>query len=799
MEKLKHSCFMAALAVLTIGFVFTACEDALNGPVEPVKSSDAVLSGLTINGISVADMGNPAALDNETELVSGTVEIPTSGKDAITVMAASASNKASYQYAKSVDGTLPSSWLDTAPVDFEDGEYLFILVTAEDRKTRLVYSIKIELAANIATLENITIGGRAVDSMGDPASTIDGISSAGILKLLPAELVALGSSIAVTVTKTDPEAAVRYAKTNGAQPDSESFGLSASFSLAFNDIIWLEITSADETVVLYYKIEIKEHTGSTPDGWEYTSEWAANFKAALPAPSYYNTNGENWEWPDLYKFWDGTPVLTKLDWKKRYEEIKIILQHYLYGYIPPAPTYTSITYNTSARTITIAMSYEGNTASVTTGAITWPSNTALYPAETGMPLSFGGNAANDGTKGYALMGVPSGGTWNTAISNLYANKMAADDYPGDLIRTAWGLERIIDAIEYLNTQEGMGGMQNRIDPAKTTITGHSRGGKDAIVGAAFSRVSVAAPSSSGAFGLAPERWIRAMVLPTNNAKLDFRYEGKGYWYLSVARGSGSNANATPKVGWILPVLGDPSSAPPEFAVKYGPIQSIQNYDHARYDGTAGGNFNNGTLSTWPGARIGQFSSFNQDKFYTSENGFQDKGSMAQAPFDQHYLAALMATPDNPRALIMTAGGDGDSWVNPEGMYMIFLVTRQLYKWLGDFDGQNYVDRVAAFVDTPNGHTHTTFRRRQQVNLCEYMWKGTPLPTDTITGNTGFLQQGENDGHAAGTGFEGLTGLNSPYPWDIRSLPDYELITTAPYAQKSIAQIAKEYLQTHTTY
>lgn len=526
-------------------------------------------------------------------------------------------------------------------------------------------------------------------------------------------------------------------------------------------------------------------------GWEYSAAWAAAFKAALPTPSYYNMQGEKWEWPDLYTFWDGSPVLTPSDWVKRYEEIKIILQHYLYGYVPPPPDTQTFTYNASARTISIAMTYQGNSATYTTGAITWPTTTTLYPTATGMPLSFGGNATYDGAKGYATMAIP---TADTQINTLYSNKMAAEDYPGGLIRTAWCIDRIYDAIVWFNTQGNLGGMQNKIDPAKMTITGHSRGGKDAIVGAAFCKVPdmVSAPSSSGALGLAPERFIRTVVLPTNGAKPE-HWNGKGYYYLSAARGSSSNTNATPRVNNILPVLVT-GTEPPKSAVKYGPIQSIQNYCHACYDGTASGNFANGTLSTWPGQRMKGFTPNNVLQFYTSENGFQDKGSFAQVPFDQHYLAALMAKPGNPRAVIMTGAADGDSWIHPEGLYMIFLVTRQLYKWLG-----NYEDRVAVFLDTANGHTHTNFRRARQADLCEYVWKGTPLPTNTITNNTGFLQQGIDRGLAVGTGFEGLTGVRSPYPWNILNFADYQLITTAPPGQKSIAQITTEYFAANPKY
>jgi hypothetical protein len=754
------------------------------------KSGDATLTGLVIAGFTVTDLGHGAEPGEEDFIQSGMVEIPPGSRAGVTVTPSS--NNASYRYFKSTDGAPPAisdEWLAAAPSEFDNGDFLFILVTSENGYSKFIYKIEI-VVLKTATLKGIFIGGKWVANLGVPNET-PANASAGAFSVESYDLAQWGGSVQISGVPTDSAATVEYAVTSDGSPPGSFGDNSSGFTLAFDEFVWIKVTSTDGegTVTNYYKVAFSELTGSTPDIWDYTPEWAAAFKAALPSPSHYNAQGENWEWPDLFTFWDGTPVLTRADWKKRYQEIKIILQHYLYGYLPPAPTYTSITYNDTARTITIAMSYNGNSASVTTGAITWPSNTSLYPSETGMPLSFGGNAANDGAKGYALMGIPTGASWNTAISALYSNQMAADDYPGDLMRTAWGLERVIDAIEYLNEQPSLGGMQYKIDPSKTTITGHSRGGKDAIVGAAFSRVSVSAPSSSGAYGVAPERFIRTIVLPTNAAKLQ-HYNGKGHYYLSVARGSGSNANAVPKKNWILPVL-QLGTTPPEYVVAYGPIQSIQNYDHGRWDSTAGGNMATNTMSTWPGPRMRYFATHNLDQFYTAENGFQDKGSMAQIPFDSHYLTALMAGPDpaNPRGLIITVGGDGDSWVNPEGCYFVFLVTRQLFQWLGK------EDNIAYFMDTPNGHTHTTFRRQRQMDLCEYMWKGTALPQNTISNNTGFLMKDSSPESL----MDGLLGRGAPYPLDIRNYDDYMLIKTAPPGYQSVAELAEQYFETNPSY
>ncbi|UCE07482.1 MAG: acetylxylan esterase, partial [bacterium] len=42
--------------------------------------------------------------------------------------------------------------------------------------------------------------------------------------------------------------------------------------------------------------------------------------------------------PDPMKMMDGTPINTKEDWyNKRRPELKLLFQHYMYGYLPPKP------------------------------------------------------------------------------------------------------------------------------------------------------------------------------------------------------------------------------------------------------------------------------------------------------------------------------------------------------------------------------------------------------------------------------------------------------------------------------
>jgi hypothetical protein len=63
---------------------------------------------------------------------------------------------------------------------------------------------------------------------------------------------------------------------------------------------------------------------------------------------------------------------------------------------------------------------------------------------------------------------------------------------------AWGIHRVIDAIE----------TDDRIDPGKIVVTGHSRYGKAALLAGAFDeRVALTVPSHPGCAGAAPYRFI----------------------------------------------------------------------------------------------------------------------------------------------------------------------------------------------------------------------------------------------------------------------------------------------------
>jgi endo-1,4-beta-xylanase len=85
---------------------------------------------------------------------------------------------------------------------------------------------------------------------------------------------------------------------------------------------------------------------------------------------------------------------------------------------------------------------------------------------------------------------------------------------GALMAWAWGMHRVIDAIE----------TDVRIDPKKIVVTGHSRYGKACLLAGAFDdRIALTVPSHSGTAGASPYRFIYAKNEQLHNIVGAFPY------------------------------------------------------------------------------------------------------------------------------------------------------------------------------------------------------------------------------------------------------------------------------------
>jgi hypothetical protein len=197
--------------------------------------------------------------------------------------------------------------------------------------------------------------------------------------------------------------------------------------------------------------------------------------------------------PDPFKLESGTRITTKAEWACRRAELKALAEKYLYGAMPPKPS--SVTAMPSGNKLLITCSEGGR--SITFSITVSKPSSAAGPAPAIIGLS-----------GSSLGGVPFGIGAITFDNNQLAEQanqtsrnkgLFFDLYGTDVagsgacIAWAWGVSRIIDALE----QVDMG-----INPTRLGVTGCSRNGKGALVAGAWDdRIALALPEESGLGGV----------------------------------------------------------------------------------------------------------------------------------------------------------------------------------------------------------------------------------------------------------------------------------------------------------
>lgn len=259
------------------------------------------------------------------------------------------------------------------------------------------------------------------------------------------------------------------------------------------------------------------------------------------------------ELPDPLKMFDGTPVKTPEDWKKRRAELKGLIQHYMYGVPPAAPD------NVQGKVVRTDDKALGGKATLEEVTITFGPESKgrinlllirpnqvkeIAPVFAG--LNFNGNHTvvddpkialpavwmrgtpdNKATdkdrgketgvwcaeqlvdRGYALATAYYGDIdpdkdrkdedWSDGVHPLYykagQTKPAPNEW-GSIAAWAWGVSRIVD---YLTTRDDL-------DAKRIACIGHSRLGKTALLaGAMDERIAIVCPHQSGTGGCASSR------------------------------------------------------------------------------------------------------------------------------------------------------------------------------------------------------------------------------------------------------------------------------------------------------
>jgi hypothetical protein len=205
--------------------------------------------------------------------------------------------------------------------------------------------------------------------------------------------------------------------------------------------------------------------------------------------------------PDPFTFMNGTRMTSKAEWTCRRAEIAALAQEFEYGSKPNTPS-SAVTASRSGNTLIVTVNDGGRTLSFN-AAITYPSaGSAPYPAMIGVGGSSLNNSALSGM-GVAVINFPNN---DLAQQNNQSSRGVGKFYDmfgsahsaGALMAWAWGVSRLIDAIEKTPAAN--------IDPTRLGVTGCSRNGKGALtVGAFDERIKLTIPQESGSGGSASWR------------------------------------------------------------------------------------------------------------------------------------------------------------------------------------------------------------------------------------------------------------------------------------------------------
>ncbi len=403
--------------------------------------------------------------------------------------------------------------------------------------------------------------------------------------------------------------------------------------------------------------------------------------------------------PDAFTFLDGSKVNTKADWKKRKEEIATLYQQHMYGVWRSGEQvdYEELTEVVTGHFTATDWKDFSTWKYVETSepATDWKKSLKiklqrtdvgvpgqekaeaefrvnLYLPETnihpnGAPIFIEIGSLGEPVRNYLL-------SQGYAVAEMRTNEVASDDdkhlgafyelYPygktaeeqtGVLMAWAWGVSKIIDVLSMSSLAEKL-----KLDPKVIIVNGVSRNGKATAVAGAFDpRITVTAPSSSGAGGVVAFRY--------NSEGLTFDYsplrKDEFIDFQGEAEGTASYEGYQTEEGKLVTVT------------------TNQSFNHLGLDSMGG----------WV-----------IDNYRT----FTD---VADFPLDQHLLASLASGEE--RYLYITTEVVGGDWVNAAGTYACYLETKKIFERLG------LEDHLTAHIHAV-GHAFTRLDAEYLVAFCE---------------------------------------------------------------------------------
>ena len=254
--------------------------------------------------------------------------------------------------------------------------------------------------------------------------------------------------------------------------------------------------------------------------------------------------------PDPFILSGGSKVTTKDQWKCRQAEISTLFQKYELGTYPPKPSTVSATFSGSTLSISVSNAGKSISFSVT---VNKPSGSGPFPAiinygtyDASLPIPSGVATILFDNDGMAAQQDGSS-RGKGKFYDLYGSSHSA----GAVTAWAWGVSRILDALEMTQAQTG-------IDPTRIGVTGCSRNGKGAFVaGALEPRIALTLPQESGAGGAGCwriETWQNANGYNVQDAK---EIVGENVWFSPEFNNYVNNINQLPFDHHMLAALVSP--------------------------------------------------------------------------------------------------------------------------------------------------------------------------------------------------------------------------------------------------
>lgn len=241
---------------------------------------------------------------------------------------------------------------------------------------------------------------------------------------------------------------------------------------------------------------------------------------------------------DPFTFHGGGKVTSKADWACRQAEISKLMQQYELGTLPPKPS--SVTASFSGSTLSISVSEGGKSISFSVTINNRPSGSGPHPAIInfgtfgGLPVPAGVATINFNNDEIAQQQDQSS-RGKGKFYDIYGSSHSA----GALTAWAWGVSRIIDALELTRAQTS-------IDPARIGVTGCSRNGKGAMVaGALEPRIALTLPEESGAGGSGCWRIATWQKNRGENVQESKQIITENVWFSTNFNSQVNNVNALP--------------------------------------------------------------------------------------------------------------------------------------------------------------------------------------------------------------------------------------------------------------